>query len=61
VKSVIEALGQRANLLSQTVIAVIGPTTAAAVRAAGFEVRVESPQSSAEALAGAVASRLRRG
>jgi uroporphyrinogen-III synthase len=58
VKSVVAALGERARLLSLALVAVIGPTTAEAVRAAGFGVDVEPASPSARALADAVADRL---
>ncbi len=58
VRSVVAALAERASLLSGAVVAVIGPTTAQAVRDAGLKVDVEPPSASAYALADAVADRL---
>jgi uroporphyrinogen-III synthase/uroporphyrinogen III methyltransferase/synthase len=58
VRSVVAALGGRAGLLARAAVAVIGPTTAEAVRAAGLRVDVQPSESSAGALAEAIAERL---
>ncbi len=58
VKSVVAALNERARFLSRTVVAVIGPTTAEAVRGAGLRVDVEPASASSRALADAVAHRI---
>ncbi len=58
VKSVVAALGARASLLVRTAVAVIGPTTAEAVAAAGLRVDVQPGAARAEALADAIAARL---
>jgi uroporphyrinogen-III synthase/uroporphyrinogen III methyltransferase/synthase len=58
VRSVVGALGPRAPLLERCLIAAIGPTTAAAIEEAGLRVAVVPAESSAEALADAIALRL---
>jgi len=58
VRSVVAALGARSALLGTTVLAAIGPTTAAELRALGFEVGAQPGVSSGAALADAVAARL---
>jgi len=58
VRSVTGALGPRASLLGRVLLAAIGPTTAEALRAAGFEVGARPEQHTAVALADEIASRL---
>lgn len=58
VRSVAEALGDRAPLLSRTAVAVIGPTTAEAARRAGWPVAVRPSYPGASALAEAIGHRL---
>ncbi len=58
VRSVVSALGERAALLGRAALAVIGPTTAEAVRAAGLRVDVQPAEHTAVALADAIAARL---
>jgi uroporphyrinogen-III synthase len=58
VKSAVAALGPRASLLGRAAVAVIGPTTAEAVAAAGLRVDVQPAAAGAEALADAIAARL---
>jgi len=56
VESVVAALGSR--LISATAVAVIGPTTAEAARAAGLRVDIEPRDSTGAALAEAIAERI---
>jgi uroporphyrinogen-III synthase len=58
VRSVVAGLGQRAGLLARASVAVIGPTTAEAARAAGLRVEVQPAEASARALADALAAHL---
>lgn len=58
VRSVVAALGARAALLGRAAIAVIGPTTGEAVRAAGLHVDVQPDEHTAVALADAIAAKL---
>jgi uroporphyrinogen-III synthase len=55
VRSVLAALGERAGLLRRTVLAAIGPTTAAELGAAGFTAAVQPASASGPALAEALA------
>jgi len=57
-RSVAAALGERAALVARSCVAVIGPTTAEAVRALGWPVSVEPATPGAAALADALAERL---
>jgi uroporphyrinogen-III synthase len=58
VRGVVDGLGADAPRLAGTLLAAIGPTTAAALRAAGFTVGVTPGEHTAAALAEAVADRL---
>jgi uroporphyrinogen-III synthase/uroporphyrinogen III methyltransferase/synthase len=59
VRSVVSALGPRGRLLlARTVLAAIGPTTGAELRALGLQVSVQPGVSSGVALADALAERL---
>jgi uroporphyrinogen-III synthase len=58
VRSVVAALGGSARLLERMVLAAIGPTTAAELRAAGLSVAVQPASASGPALAEALARRL---
>jgi len=58
VKAVTGALGADRALLEKVVLAAIGPTTAAALRDAGFETGAMPPEYTASALAEAIATRL---
>jgi uroporphyrinogen-III synthase/uroporphyrinogen III methyltransferase/synthase len=61
VRSVVAALApDSAELLGRAVLAAIGPTTAAALRDAGFVPAVEPAEYTVPALAAALADRLRR-
>ncbi len=60
VRSVVAALGSRAPLLGKVLLGAIGPTTAAALRQAGFTPGVEPGEQTAGALAEALAARLAR-
>lgn len=58
VRAVAEALGRRAPVLARATIAVIGPTTAEAVRQQGWPVAVRPSYPDTGALAEAIAARL---
>jgi uroporphyrinogen-III synthase len=58
VQAVVGALGARAKLLGQVLLAAIGPTTADALRAAGFTPGAQPARYTGEALADAVADAL---
>lgn len=58
VRSVVAALGERVAVLGRAAVAVIGPTTAEAVRAAGLQVDVQPAEHTALALADAIAAKL---
>jgi uroporphyrinogen-III synthase/uroporphyrinogen III methyltransferase/synthase len=58
VKAVTTALGAEGEALRRVVLAAIGPTTAAALRAAGFEPGALPAEYTARALAEAIAARL---
>jgi uroporphyrinogen III methyltransferase/synthase len=58
VRSVVDALGTRSAMLSGVVLGALGPTTAAELRALGFQVGVQPNQSSGVALANALAEQL---
>jgi uroporphyrinogen-III synthase len=58
VKAVVEGLGRRAALLSRCTLAAIGPTTAAALAAAGLPADVTPARSTAADLADEIARRL---
>lgn len=58
VRGVVAALGPEARLLARTVLAAIGPTTGAELRARGLTVGVEPARSSGVALADALAELL---
>lgn len=58
VSAVVAALGDRAPLLARVALAAIGPTTADALRAAGFAVAVQPPRYTGADLAEAVAAAL---
>ncbi len=58
VRSVVTALGPRRALLERVVLAAIGPTTAAELRAAGFTTVLQPARAAAEALADALAEQL---
>jgi uroporphyrinogen-III synthase/uroporphyrinogen III methyltransferase/synthase len=55
-RAVAAALGERAGLLARTCVAVIGATTAEAVRALGWPVSAQPERPGAEALAEAIAA-----
>jgi uroporphyrinogen-III synthase/uroporphyrinogen III methyltransferase/synthase len=61
VQSVVAALGTRAGLLGQVLLAAIGPTTAEALRQAGFSPGAVPDRHAAEALADEIAARLGHG
>jgi uroporphyrinogen-III synthase/uroporphyrinogen III methyltransferase/synthase len=58
VEAVIGGLGSSAGLLRRVVLAAIGPTTADALRACGFEVAVQPGRYTGRDLADAIAARL---
>jgi uroporphyrinogen-III synthase/uroporphyrinogen III methyltransferase/synthase len=58
VKAVVGALGEGSRALRQVLLAVIGPTTAAAIRDAGLEAGAMPSEYTAPALADAIAARL---
>ena len=58
VRSVVAALGVRAGLLSGIALAAIGPTTAAALAAAGFAGALQPERATGAGLADALAERL---
>ncbi len=58
VRSVVAALGARAELLDRCTLAAIGPTTAAALQEAGLRVSVTPEVSTAAGLADAIAGHL---
>jgi uroporphyrinogen-III synthase/uroporphyrinogen III methyltransferase/synthase len=58
VKAVVEGLGEDAALLSRVPLAAIGPSTAAAIRAAGLEVATQPSRYTGTDLAEAIATRL---
>jgi uroporphyrinogen-III synthase len=60
VRGVVDGLGADAARLAGTLLAAIGPTTAEALRAAGFRVGIMPGEHTATALAAAVAERLAR-
>jgi uroporphyrinogen-III synthase/uroporphyrinogen III methyltransferase/synthase len=58
VRAVVAGLGEDAALLARVPLAAIGPTTAEAIRAAGFEVATQPARYTGSDLAEAVAARL---
>lgn len=58
VKAVVAGLGELAPLLGRVLVAAIGPSTAEAVRAAGFEVGAQPARYTGPDLAEAIAARL---
>jgi uroporphyrinogen-III synthase/uroporphyrinogen III methyltransferase/synthase len=58
VRAVVAGLGDRAPLLGRVVLAAIGPTTAAALREAGLEARVQPARYTGPDLADAIAAAL---
>jgi uroporphyrinogen-III synthase len=61
VKAVVDALGAQAKLLARVLLAAIGPTTADALREAGFAPGAQPARYTGEALADAVADALGTG